>query len=79
MYTAMPYNNFMYTICETPTFKKLVDELLSETERQELCVFIANNPEAGDVIPGSGGCRKLRWSRPGMGKRGGARVIYYNM
>lgn len=39
--------------------------------------WIAANPEAGDVIPGSGGCRKVRWSRAGMGKRGGARVIYY--
>lgn len=39
--------------------------------------WIAANPEAGDVIPGSGGCRKVRWSRSGMGKRGGSRVIYY--
>lgn len=34
--------------------------------------------DAGDVIPGSGGCRKVRWSRPGQGKRGGARVVYFN-
>ena len=38
-----------------------------------------DRPLAGDVIPGSGGLRKIRWSRAGMGKRGGARVIYYNM
>ena len=37
----------------------------------------ASNPDAGDVIPGSGGCRKLRWSRAGTGKRGGVRVIYF--
>jgi hypothetical protein len=37
----------------------------------------ANNPDAGDVIPGSGGCRKVRWSRAGSGKRGGVRVIYF--
>ena len=38
--------------------------------------WIASNPEAGDLIPGSGGCRKVRWSTAGRGKRGGARVIY---
>lgn len=40
--------------------------------------WIANNPNSGPLIPGSGGLRKVRWSRPGMGKRGGARVIYYS-
>lgn len=40
--------------------------------------WLAANPESGDVIPGSGGCRKLRWTRAGMGKRGGTRVIYFN-
>jgi hypothetical protein len=40
--------------------------------------WLALNPEAGDVIKGSGGCRKVRWSRPGSGKRGGVRVIHYN-
>jgi len=39
---------------------------------------LAANPEAGDVIPQSGGCRKMRWSRAGMGKQGGVRVIYFN-
>jgi hypothetical protein len=39
---------------------------------------LAVSPEAGDVIKGSGGCRKVRWSRPGVGKRGGIRVIYYS-
>lgn len=39
--------------------------------------FIAANPEAGDVIPGTGGVRKVRWARAGTGKRGGARVIYF--
>ena len=42
-----------------------------------LCVDSAS-PDAGNVIPGSGGCRKVRWQRTGMGKRGGARVIYFN-
>ena len=40
-------------------------------------MWIAANTEAGDVIKGTGGLRKVRWSRPGMGKRGGARVIYF--
>lgn len=52
--------------------------LWTAEERLDFCTFIAANPEAGDVIPGSGGCRKVRWSRPGMGKRSGVRVIYYN-
>jgi hypothetical protein len=42
-------------------------------------VWIAENPLTGDVIPGTHGLRKVRWSRSGMGKRGGARVIYYNL
>jgi hypothetical protein len=40
--------------------------------------WLVAHPEAGDVIAGSGGCRKVRWSRPGIGKRGGVRVIHYN-
>ena len=43
----------------------------------EFFEWLSSNLEAGDVIPGSGGCRKVRWSRAGSGKRGGVRVIYY--
>jgi hypothetical protein len=43
----------------------------------ELINFIAANPAAGEVIPGTGGVRKIRWAIQGRGKRGGARVIYY--
>jgi hypothetical protein len=50
---------------------------LEDDEYSELQQFMMNNPEAGNVIPGSGGIRKLRWKRKGMGKRGGLRVIYY--
>jgi mRNA-degrading endonuclease RelE of RelBE toxin-antitoxin system len=50
---------------------------LSEEERQAITVFLANNPEAGEVIPDTGGLRKLRWPGKGRGKRGGYRVIYY--
>jgi hypothetical protein len=48
-----------------------------ETERVAFVDFIARNPEVGDVIPDTGGVRKLRWRCPGMGKRGGSRVIYF--
>jgi hypothetical protein len=50
---------------------------LSETERTALVIFLAGNPEAGVIVPGTGGVRKLRWALPGRGKSGGARAIYY--
>jgi hypothetical protein len=67
----------MYTIIETPTFKNDADAIWTEDERGDFCAWIAGNHNAGDVIPGSGGCRKVRWSKRGLGKRGGVRVIYY--
>jgi len=68
----------MYTIIETPTFQEDARELWSELERGAFCAWLAANPEVGQVIPGSGGCRKVRWSMSGTGKRGGVRVIYFN-
>ncbi|QJR31009.1 transcriptional regulator [Limnobacter sp. SAORIC-580] len=68
----------MRTVAETPIFQKYASDVWSDAERIEFINWIANNPEAGDVIPGSGGCRKVRWSSAGQGKRGGARVIYFN-
>ncbi len=67
----------VYTVAETPTFVADADALRAEDERGALCAWIAANPDAGDVIPGSGGCRKARWTRAGIGKRGGVRVIYF--
>ena len=67
----------MYTVVETPTFVADARELWSEEERGVFCAWIAASPDAGDVIPGSGGCRKVRWTRAGIGKRGGVRVIYF--
>ncbi len=72
----MAYNLAMLTIIESPLFTKLWPDYWSEQERAEFVSFLAANPEVGDVIKGSGGCRKIRWSRPGFGKRGGVRVIY---
>ena len=66
----------MLTVIESPLFTKLWPDYWSEEERGEFAAFIANTPEAGAVVPGSGGCRKIRWSRDGAGKRGGVRVIY---
>jgi hypothetical protein len=66
----------MLTIIESPIFTKLWPEFWSAEEHGEFTAHIACNPELGDVIPGSGGCRKIRWVRTGIGKRGGVRVIY---
>lgn len=68
----------MRTVIETPTFQKQADRIWSLDERLDFVTWIALNPEAGDVIPGANGARKVRWQRPGMGKRGGARVIFFN-
>ncbi len=68
----------MLTIIETSQFVVYAKNLWTDDERTEFINWIALNSESGDVIPGSGGCRKVRWSRAGMGKRGGARVIYFN-
>ena len=68
----------MYTVFETDIFAADVKSIWSDTERFEFVSWIAKNPLVGDVIPASGGCRKVRWARAGMGKRGGARVIYFN-
>jgi hypothetical protein len=67
----------MLTIYETPIFVEEAARIWSVEERLEFFDWIAGEPEAGAVITGSGGCRKVRWSRPGMGKRGGARIIYF--
>jgi len=66
------------TIYETPIFVAEASKIWSTEERLEFFAWIGSEPEAGTVITGGGGCRKVRWSRPGMGKRGGARVIYFS-
>lgn len=64
------------TAVETVRFLRDSADLMPESDRARLVEFIGANPDAGDVIPEAGGVRKLRWALPGVGKRGGARVIY---
>lgn len=62
---------------ETSIFTKLVYDYLTEDEYAGLQSYLLLRPDAGDVVSGTGGVRKLRWAMPGRGKRGGLRVIYY--
>ncbi len=74
----MPYYSAMLTLIETPSFQRLWPDYWTEEERAEFAVWLAHNPETGDVVPGTGGVRKVRWARKGTGKSGGVRVIYFN-
>jgi hypothetical protein len=65
------------TVAETAVFMRQAAEVWSDEERGVFVDFIARNPEAGDLIPETGGVRKVRWGRQGSGKRGGVRVIYF--
>ena len=65
------------TVVETEGFLDRSKAILTEAERDALVAHLGANPEAGPVVPGTGGVRKIRWAVPGHGKRGGARVIYY--
>ena len=62
---------------ETSIFTKLIYTYLTDNEYVGLQGFMLKHPEAGKIVPGSGGVRKLRWVSAGKGKRGGLRVIYY--
>jgi hypothetical protein len=67
----------MYSFIETKLFSRLVADYLNEEDYAQLQNALIKDPKAGDLIPGSGGVRKLRWRVAGGGKRGGIRVIYY--
>jgi hypothetical protein len=64
-------------VAETDTFIRQATAIWTDKERLAFVDFIARNPEAGDIIPETGGVRKVRWLRQGSGKRGGTRVIYF--
>jgi hypothetical protein len=67
----------MLTVIETPLFQKQWPVYWTEEERGSFAAYLAEHPDAGDVVPSSGGLRKVRWKRSGSGKSGGVRVIYF--
>lgn len=67
----------MFTFIESSVFERILPAYLEDDEYSDLQQFLMQHPEAGEVVPGSGGVRKMRWSRPGTGKRGGLRIIYF--
>ena len=67
----------MLLFVETPVFTREITALLPDESWRALQIALMLRPEAGDLIRGSGGLRKIRWSEPGKGKRGGLRIIYY--
>ena len=75
-YTTRVARRFI-TVAETPLFIRQAQDVWADADREAFIEFIAQNPGEGDLIPETGGVRKIRWIRPGSGKRGGARVIYF--
>ena len=69
--------SYLITIAELADFIEDSKRIFTEAEYEELVLFLAEHPDSGEVIPGTGGVRKVRWPARGQGKRGGARVIYY--
>lgn len=67
----------MLTVVETLLFERQWPLYWTEEERGAFAAYIAEYPTVGDVVPGSGGIRKVRWRRAGSGKSGGVRVIYF--
>ena len=67
----------MHSVLETSIFTRRADALLTREERTDLISALATNPEAGDLVPGLGGIRKMRFAAGGQGKRGGFRVIWF--
>ena len=66
----------MLTVVETPSYLRVAEALFSEAEREQIVAMVAADPECGELMQGTGGFRKVRVGRSGVGKRGGARVIY---
>ena len=74
-----PKRSLGFQFVEAPAFSRYREDYLDDAGFRELQRALADNPEAGDLIPGAGGVRKMRWAdtRRGKGKRGGLRIIYY--
>ena len=77
MRTPEAYSVAMFTFIESSIFERILPVYLDDDEYSELQQFLMQNPEVGELVPGSGGVHKVRWARPGMGKRGGLRIIYF--
>jgi hypothetical protein len=73
----VPYNSVVFSFIETKLFTQQVQRYLSDDDYQALQLQLMERPDAGDVIPGAGGVRKLRWKAAGRGKRSGYRAIYF--
>ena len=73
----LPVNIPLHSVAETPIYLARAEKLMSEAERNAVIDLLAASPDVGDLIPGTGGLRKVRVPLAGRGKRGGARVIYY--
>jgi hypothetical protein len=75
--TPLTYSGDVFLFIESSVFQRALPAYLNDDEYSELQQYLIENPEAGEVIPGSGGLRKVRWAPSGAGKRGGLRVIYF--
>jgi hypothetical protein len=67
----------VFIFIESSVFERVLPAYLDDDEYSDLQQFLMQSPEAGELVPGSGGVRKVRWSRPATGKRGGLRIIYF--
>ena len=75
--TPLAYTKHWFTFIESSIFEWIRATYLDDDEYSELQQVLMRNPQVGELILGSGGVRKVRWTRAGMGKRGGLRIIYY--
>jgi len=73
----MPSEQRLITVVETQEFQARAARRMADHEREAFIRYLAEHPEAGDLMPGTGGCRKVRWGYDAKGKRGGVRIIYY--
>jgi hypothetical protein len=72
----MEYNRLMHGVVETPGYLKDAEAIFTAQEREAIVMMVANDPECGEIMQGTGGVRKVRVGRGGRGKSGGGRVVY---